>query len=697
MQLRSKLFLVFFLLAVVPLTGLTLYSYYTSERAYCQAVLDEAAQLAESMGSRVHLVQRDLDRRLRSMGSQPFYTMLSEKPGDWKPEIYRRLVQDLGSSAAMIEAIEVDPQAAGLAPVVPASAGIAPPRRPGPPPLPQTQVYIKMPGEQADSQTGSAPTDPNSAVIEIPDSGRLMVHSLPPPPPQAGSGETKPGSRRNEVHLRWIERQIKEARRAAEQGMAEAKRQIREENIAALQQSASLEGLTVHAFMKPQRQGEEKRVECLDLTANLAMPNEGEAKVVAQINAKAILGAALSRVPRDEGEIAFALDPGQNLYTLNPEAYATLQKLGIDWSTYPESGAPPEDWIVASKKDPQSGVLFGIAKPIGDGLREIRRAAVYNLGIGLGLVFVALIGIVPLSRRLTRNLTVLTDGVERLAEGRLETRVPEGSSDELGRLSRAFNHMAGQLAENQSRLVEQERIRKELEMCRELQKEMLPRGPLRLPFGEVSGVSIPAREVGGDFFNYFALPDGRVALLIGDVSGKGVAAALLMANVQATLKARLTVRTDLALLFSELDDEIAQATPPETYFTLFVGVLDDSSHTLRWVNAGHNTQYLLRADGSLEMMASSGRPIGLLPGSDYRESSIDLEPGDSIFLYTDGLVEAEDSQGNDFGEDRLEQTLSQERSSASDTILSRVEEVVRRHRGSRENLDDATMLVFKTQ
>ena len=91
MQLRSKLFLVFFLLAVVPLTGLTLYSYYTSERAYCQAVLDEAAQLAESMGSRVHLVQRDLDRRLRSMGSQPFYTMLSEKPGDWKPEIYRRL------------------------------------------------------------------------------------------------------------------------------------------------------------------------------------------------------------------------------------------------------------------------------------------------------------------------------------------------------------------------------------------------------------------------------------------------------------------------------------------------------------------------------------------------------------------------------------------------------------------------------
>lgn len=691
MRLRTKLFLVFFLLAIVPLAGLTVYSFYSSERAYCQAVLEEGNQLAESMGSRVHLVQMELDRRLRSMGSAPFVEMLSENSGHLKPDVYSRLLERLGTGADMIEAIEVAPPP----PSQIAASRTSRPRSQGPLPAPSSaagQLFIKMPGPMADQDTGQEVSDESATVIQVPDAGSLMVRSVMPVP-EMRSGDPRQEKWRSEVHLRWIERKVKEAGRNAERNAARAEKQLKEQYAGMLDQ---IPDPAVHAFMKPALKSRKERVECLDLTSKLDLPDEGETKIVAQLNAKAILGAALSRVPRDEGEIAFAIDPTGNLYTLDPKAYATLATLGIDWSTYPDSGSPPEDWIVVSKQDADSGVRFGIAKPIGEGLQEIRRAAAYNLAIGLGLVCVALVGIVPLSRRLTRNLTVLTDGVEHLAEGRLDTRVPEGSSDELGRLSRAFNRMAGQLAENQARLVEQERIRKELEMCRQLQKEMLPRGPLRFPFGEVSGVSIPAREVGGDFFNYFALPDGRVALLIGDVSGKGVAAALLMANVQATLRARLAVNGDLAKLFSQLDREIAETTPPETYFTLFAGVLDSSSREFRWVNAGHNTQYLLRGDGSLRRMASSGRPIGLLPGSQYQESVIDLGSDGSIFLYTDGLVEAENDEGTEFGETRLEETLSRERASTSDAILARVEEAVRRHRGNRDNHDDATMLVFKT-
>ena len=692
MRLRTKLFLVFFLLAVVPLAGLTAYSFYFSERAYCQAVTEESNQLAESMESRVHLVQLELGRRLRSIGADPFLQMLSDNPEHPKPDVYSRLLQHLGTGADMIEAIEVEPPPVPRA-VASSPSGPRPPSRPPSPLAPPVQLFIKMPEPLTGQDQNQEVPGTSGAIVQVPDAGSLMVRAVPAVP-EMQSGSHRPGSRRSEVHLRWIERKKEEAKAIAEENIARAQRQLQEQYAAGmLDQIASP---SVHAYMKPGSRKSDKRVECLDLKSSLELPNEGETKIVAQLNTKAILGTVLSRVPRGEGEIAFAVDPSGNLYTLDPKAYTTLETLGIDWSTYPDSGMPPEDWIVASKRDADSGVLFGIAKPIGEGLQEIRRAAAYNLAMGLGLVCIALVGIIPLSRRLTRKLTALTDGVEQLAEGHLETRVPEGSSDELGRLSRAFNRMAGQLAENQTRLVEQERIRKELEMCRQLQKEMLPRGPLRLPFGEVSGVSIPAREVGGDFFNYFALPDGRVALLIGDVSGKGVAAALLMANVQATLHARLAVKEDLADLFSQLDREIAETTPPETYFTLFVGVLDSSSRTFRWVNAGHNTQYLLRADGDLERMASSGRPIGLLPGSEYRESITELGSDGSIFLYTDGLVEAENAQGVEFGEARLEDVLSRERASTSDAVLVRVEEAVRRHRGNRDNHDDATMLVFKT-
>jgi sigma-B regulation protein RsbU (phosphoserine phosphatase) len=137
-------------------------------------------------------------------------------------------------------------------------------------------------------------------------------------------------------------------------------------------------------------------------------------------------------------------------------------------------------------------------------------------------------------------------------------------------------------------------------------------------------VSIPAREVGGDFFNYFALPDGRLALLVGDVSGKGVSAALLMANVQATLRARFPHETELARLADGLDREIDANTPRGVYLTLFLGILDVEGGLLRYVNAGHNPQFLLGARGGIQPLSSTGLPIGLYSGQGYRESQVEI-------------------------------------------------------------------------
>jgi sigma-B regulation protein RsbU (phosphoserine phosphatase) len=297
---------------------------------------------------------------------------------------------------------------------------------------------------------------------------------------------------------------------------------------------------------------------------------------------------------------------------------------------------------------------------------------------------------------MTRNLTSLTDGAEQLARGNLETRVPVQSSDEFGQLALSFNRMARDLKVQQENLVKQERLQKELEMCHHIQKEMLPSHPLHLPFAEIHGVSIPAREVGGDFFNYFCLEEHKVALLIGDVSGKGVPAALLMANIQATLRAKLPLSDDLSALMKQLDDEIDKNTPSESYLTLFVAILDGEEKTLRWVNAGHNTQYILKEDGKLEHLSSTGRPVGLLPGGDYEERVVSLDNGDSIFLYTDGLVEAENRLEQEFGDQRLETLLLEGRNEPSEALLARVEQSVCTHRGARETHDDATMVILKT-
>jgi sigma-B regulation protein RsbU (phosphoserine phosphatase) len=229
-------------------------------------------------------------------------------------------------------------------------------------------------------------------------------------------------------------------------------------------------------------------------------------------------------------------------------------------------------------------------------------------------------------------------------------------------------------------------------MCRRIQEEMLPHDPLRVPFAEVKGISLPAREVGGDFFNYFLLPGGGAALLVGDVSGKGVPAALLMANVQATLRARLPVEPGLGPLAETLDHELATGAP--AYLTVFLAVLDGGGGTLRYVNAGQNPPLLLHADGRVEALGATGRPLGLYPGGGYEERSVPLGPGATLFIYTDGLVEAEDEAGEQFGLERLQALLLAERDHGPDGILAVVEEAVRTHRGRAEPMDDATLVAL---
>jgi sigma-B regulation protein RsbU (phosphoserine phosphatase) len=416
----------------------------------------------------------------------------------------------------------------------------------------------------------------------------------------------------------------------------------------------------------------------------------------AMLNMERTLRMVLGFAHRDQGEIPFAIDLTGTLHTPESGDMAHLRELGVERTAPIAAAGTPRrvgDWIIVARKAP-SGIIFGIARPVGESLREIQRASVRNLGLGLLVIALAFTGIVPISHRMTQHLATLTTGVRQLAGGDFHTRVPVRSGDEFGVLAGAFNQMAKDLERHEASAVEQERMRRELELSRLIQTEMLPRGPLRSGPAEIAGISIPAREVGGDFFNYFVLPDGRLALLIGDVSGKGVSAALLMANFQATLRARLPHETDLAQLADRLDRELDQNTPGGVFLTLFLGILDMDARVLRYVNAGHNPQFVLRARGGIEPLSSTGMPIALYSGHGYSESSVVLAAGDLLFFYTDGLVETENEAGEMFGDDRLQVVLAAQHTNAIGVVLHQVEEQVAEFRGKAELFDDATMMAL---
>ncbi len=359
-------------------------------------------------------------------------------------------------------------------------------------------------------------------------------------------------------------------------------------------------------------------------------------KANATLNLEKTMPSVLALARRDQGEIPFAVDTRGNFYTPDPGQRAKLTELGVIDAAKGAAGGKPRrigDWIVVARTEP-SGLIFGIARPIGESLREIRRMSLRNLSMGLAVIALACIGIIPISHRMTQHVSSLNAGVQQLAGGDFKARVPVRSNDEFGQLATAFNRMAGDLERHQALVVEQERLHRELELSRLIQTEMLPREGLRLGAAEIKGVSIPAREVGGDFFNYFALPDGRLALLVGDVSGKGVSAALLMANVQATLRARMPLETELARLADGLDSEIDANTPRGVYLTLFLGILDVQRGLLTYVNAGHNPQFVLKSRGEISPLTSTGLPIALLPGKGYKEVQHRDRPGRSaVFLH----------------------------------------------------------------
>lgn len=243
--------------------------------------------------------------------------------------------------------------------------------------------------------------------------------------------------------------------------------------------------------------------------------------------------------------------------------------------------------------------------------------------------------------------------------------------------------------------IEKRRLEEELAIASNIQSRLFPKALPDIPGYEVAARSTPTRHVGGDYYDAIELGDGRVLIAIADVSGKGVPAALLMSNVQASLRALACPDMDLAANAGKISEIIYSNTDFNKYATFFYGILDPASHTFHYTNAGHNPPILLRSEGTVETLDAGGLPVGLMPGSTYEHGSVILGVRDLLVMYTDGVTEAANVAEEEYGEARL---LDLSREGADLTVGEFVERVysdVFAFAAGMPQGDDITMIVLK--
>ncbi len=262
----------------------------------------------------------------------------------------------------------------------------------------------------------------------------------------------------------------------------------------------------------------------------------------------------------------------------------------------------------------------------------------------------------------------------------------------VGFLTFVYEHMRHQIEEEAS---ERGRLEQEMTIARDIQMELLPRTFPRIPGLDMFAFTVPARHVGGDCYDVIDVGDGRLAVTIGDVSGKGTPAAILMANVQAAVRALSESGIPAGQLITRVNRLVHKFTEDSAFITFFYCVLDTRTGDLCYVNAGHNPPCIFRADGSKEYLDRGGLVIGIMPGAEYEEGKAALGPGDDLVLYTDGITEAANVEDEMFGEERLEALLIEHRHRSAREIEEHVYSGVRDFVGTAAQSDDLTMVVVK--
>jgi serine phosphatase RsbU (regulator of sigma subunit) len=749
MRIRTQIILAAFVLAVVPLAAIVTYSYHSSRRALESAYGREADRLTKQMDRRLANIRAELDQRLAVVSALPIDTAATGDVGT-------SIATVMGEAASFVESIEfqpirdanLDPRVVVKAPNVdpepvaaPETPEIAdnapPPAPPGPPealvidlpPMPVMPRYVMSEEQQ-------------ELIAEIAALGRSLANM-----------DLEPEERvdiQNEMNTAQAElrRVVEEDRKQFEQEMSKLRGARDERNaliarhraqkrpsteVAAVPAPAPVAAVTqtptVATVSKVKssdvnvRRVTEKDIEkaatsakktSLILGRKFEAPVRTDGRVIGQITARIspeqVIRRILGGAAEESSEIPFALDREGTVYTRNQNERAKLEAMAIPQRV--KKGESLEDiqgWIVSTSADPQSGLRIGVARPVGENLDELQHTAGRNFALGMGLIFFAMIGIVPLSNHLTRDVKLVTEGAERIAHGDLMTRLPVKSANEMGQLAKAFNRMAEDLSVNQQKLLEQERARKEqelqqrlmsveferktveLEDARRFQLSMLPKELPRHEAYDVAVYTRTATEVGGDYYD-FHLADDVLSVTIGDATGHGAKAGTMVTVIKTLFAGYGT--TSPAEFLSDAAEKIKRMDLGRMAMALSLGRF--ARRTLTLSSAGMPPVFMHRAASArVEEIALSATPLGTL-GTSYEQTEVTLAAGDTVLFLSDGFPELMNDAGQQLGyAAALDAFAEAARGESATAVIESLATFAKRWHGDAPPNDDVTFVVVR--
>lgn len=271
-------------------------------------------------------------------------------------------------------------------------------------------------------------------------------------------------------------------------------------------------------------------------------------------------------------------------------------------------------------------------------------------------------------------------------------------ADADARLLGIIAAQSAQIIENARLAAEEQALKlmqEEMRLACKIQMDLLPKTPPAVPGYDIAGTSIPAKLVGGDYFDFIGIDERSIALCVGDVSGKGMPAALLMANLQATLRAQIVMHRRPKECLERSNALLFRSTDADKFATLFYGVLDFDAHRFTYANAGHNYPLLARVGCEPTRLDVGGLVLGCLETFEYGEGAIDLAPGDLLLVYSDGITESTNADDEEYGEERLRALLRGQCRRTAPEIIDTVVASVRNHAGGAAQSDDMTLLVIR--
>lgn len=245
--------------------------------------------------------------------------------------------------------------------------------------------------------------------------------------------------------------------------------------------------------------------------------------------------------------------------------------------------------------------------------------------------------------------------------------------------------------------LQQERLERELQLAMEIQQRFQPTAPPIVPGYELQGISFPCYEIGGDYYDFIERDDGRLVIALGDVSGKGTAAALLMSSLHASVHAQSGSHDTLSATISAVNRYLADNIPANRFVTLFYAELDPASGALSFLNAGHNPPLIVHAAGTVEQLASGGLPLGIKRNAEYREGRTQMQMGDVLVIYSDGVTEASSPSGEEFGVTRLYEVVSRNIDASAAGVRDRIESALTKFSQGTQAADDITLVIVKRQ